>query len=1070
MMRLNRPEFYSDSKRTQAYKLNRPVFSHHLGTLTERNQHKPFEDFCRALAQREICPNLRPVTGPEGGGDGKVDTETYPVASEISERWYEGVANDGEERWAFAFSAKKRWSEKVRKDIKGIVETRRAYSRIHFFTNQNPRAINRLRIEQELNEEYEVPVTIYDRNWIEEKTIDHSHEDLAYDILGVGEFDASLIAKGPQDTYREAELTEIETAFTQRDKSRMTNLDSVSEALRAAKLSRGLECSRNETDGRFLRAIRLAKKYGTTRQHLVAMYEHAWTLIWWFDDIDAANEYYDEIETLALASHASADLEKLGNLINVFFGVVQQGGVDSNQFRLEERSSALASKLQNVAADTSAPNNALYAESLLVLHRYITLIQHEKLHQSDGLWKQFISIVDRAQGLGEFPAELIDKLVTALSQFGTESETFDELVLKLADFMGNRQKDGKQGEIFFRRGCQKLDADKPVEAIDWLGKAAVAFTKKEYQIQQIEILYTLAIAYQGAGLFWAARATALSCLLTLSILSDEDGRIYHLSIPAMKLYILICLQLGHIPDVLQGMFTLLYYQNHMTLSEEDEERLHKEILELDQLLSCAIMAMNKSELCRLSELPSVLEHLQLFTTRTVLLCRLGYQDELRSDGSIPEEESDSEVAGIMQSILSLSATEELPKLAILNDTQPFEIATKILGVQVNFKCDPQTPWILICELLISSLEGFASTMLNRGVYPCTSHADVMLTISDKKIDIQIDPHTFSIRVLWPEEIIADNPSYWNQIQKAVIEFVASTIGLISSTQDIESLIKELVHSERAFDRSILFSNTGISHSRVFGNPASKLDNIPVPSKLCYPLKDDAPDIETTTHFNVSKHREKSDFIVRRHTDMSVYTVINPYLWDDAKWHGTGYFIFDINYPPVLGLHFRNPEAGFKIFKQLQERFGPVDMDELIRVAILKGIDRSKPLHYRVHIAASRAAYEMQSRAGKPVMLVSRHHLMEAETHRNMNVFINHYQRLGAFYFAPVENSPDGIRPKLDLSVIKRDFYITDAWKVGTQHDDAPAISPTDDITVPTKVNNPPIYELQKFLKLRGRSS
>jgi hypothetical protein len=46
-----------------------------------------FEHFCRRLAEKELCPNLLPHTGPTGGGDSKVDAETYPVAEQVSLRW-----------------------------------------------------------------------------------------------------------------------------------------------------------------------------------------------------------------------------------------------------------------------------------------------------------------------------------------------------------------------------------------------------------------------------------------------------------------------------------------------------------------------------------------------------------------------------------------------------------------------------------------------------------------------------------------------------------------------------------------------------------------------------------------------------------------------------------------------------------------------------------------------------------------------------------------------------------------------------------------------------------------------
>ena len=107
-MRELRPEYYSDTEDQVAYVLEVTTLEYYLESITQRNQTHDFEIFCRKLCERTICPNLRPQTGPEGGGDSKADSETYPVADEISFLTYVGEANAGRERWAFAFSAKKR--------------------------------------------------------------------------------------------------------------------------------------------------------------------------------------------------------------------------------------------------------------------------------------------------------------------------------------------------------------------------------------------------------------------------------------------------------------------------------------------------------------------------------------------------------------------------------------------------------------------------------------------------------------------------------------------------------------------------------------------------------------------------------------------------------------------------------------------------------------------------------------------------------------------------------------------------------------------------------------------------
>src|SRR5689334_9380912 len=87
-MRARRPELFSDSRVIERPQLSRDVFDHYLDTLTSRKQELDFEHFARRLAEKELCPNLIPQTGPTGGGDSKVDTETYPVAAEIADRWY----------------------------------------------------------------------------------------------------------------------------------------------------------------------------------------------------------------------------------------------------------------------------------------------------------------------------------------------------------------------------------------------------------------------------------------------------------------------------------------------------------------------------------------------------------------------------------------------------------------------------------------------------------------------------------------------------------------------------------------------------------------------------------------------------------------------------------------------------------------------------------------------------------------------------------------------------------------------------------------------------------------------
>src|SRR5580704_13744226 len=158
-MRARHPELFSDSCVSSQPSLTKEVFEYHLELLTSRKEETIFEHFCRRLAEKELCPNLAPQTGPTGGGDSKCDAETYPVAQQIALRWYEGQSSgESLERWAFAFSAKQEWRPKVRSDVKGIAETGRSYTLIYFITSRYAKDKTRAALEDELTRAYGIKV------------------------------------------------------------------------------------------------------------------------------------------------------------------------------------------------------------------------------------------------------------------------------------------------------------------------------------------------------------------------------------------------------------------------------------------------------------------------------------------------------------------------------------------------------------------------------------------------------------------------------------------------------------------------------------------------------------------------------------------------------------------------------------------------------------------------------------------------------------------------------------------------------------------------------------------------
>ena len=54
-----------------------PVIKYYIETLNRENGGSLFEFIASSLAEKEICSNIMPSTGPYGGGDKGVDSRTH---------------------------------------------------------------------------------------------------------------------------------------------------------------------------------------------------------------------------------------------------------------------------------------------------------------------------------------------------------------------------------------------------------------------------------------------------------------------------------------------------------------------------------------------------------------------------------------------------------------------------------------------------------------------------------------------------------------------------------------------------------------------------------------------------------------------------------------------------------------------------------------------------------------------------------------------------------------------------------------------------------------------------------
>lgn len=1030
-MRQLRPGLYSDSTTRDQHQLKAEILSYHLDTITERNETHDFELFCRKLCERTICPNLRPATGPEGGGDSKADTETTPIADEIG-KLYCGLANSGSERWAFAFSAKKTWADKARSDVAGIVATKRGYKKIFFVTSRAARAKDRARVEQELSEKYGVIVTIHDRSWIVDEVIDKNRRDLAYNYLGIGD-KTSERELGPSDYSRKQQLEDIEKELTDPTAFAGMEMQRAAEALVAAKLARELELPRTDVDGKFSRAIRLADDGGTQRQQLTARYEALWTAFWWFDDVKAVVDGYEVFEAQVIGSEHAKNLEMLCNLAQLLFNIVVHEHLSEEQAGLKPRIARLSSRLYELVSDVSRPNNALEARTSL-----LTIEVNEAMRAGDpkrlaSLWPQFSDVLFKAEGMGEFDVNRLTRLVEVFGQAAGKDRGYRELVDQMSEFVTKRTGESEGARVLLKRARQ-LDFDENMEMIRLLGKAARLLTKKEHADDLIDAQAHLSLGYRSAGLLWAARASCTSAITTLFIEGDEEGELSPMAFPLLMNAAWQAVELKYLPEVLEIIQIARGCLNSLPYDETFLKRAGEQLQDFDLILACQLANLQAAEMPRLEMLPDILAGLCLIQSRTTLLYLLGCEDALREEGWIPDAESTQDVVTFFNQLAGQPAGDAVWRPAIFNGKDQQRFVTSVLGVTVNVTHQPSDTAISVAEAIVGTVEAFFATAFEVDAWAHVECFDVSVVEADiTRFEIKTDIDRMRITVKWPQGVFPGTPSVYGDFLNMLLTVAGTVFSATCHAKNFEEAVHQLFQADGAMDRAAMIGSLCLSRQRIFKGVARLADwekhspkrfearpNRPSVVRERPALKEPKKENAASGDFYFSKMTD--------HRDVKVHSVIDVHLWNRAEWTGTAYGVAHPKMPPFMALMFKNRDAAAKIFERWRERFGSADVEEEIHIGIVRHFSTEHPAHYGMVITSEPPKDSHDSRVA---MMASRSLTMEPANDINLSTFLDLYKKTGAYLLMPALVPPGQTLQFIDgLYILKRTLHVKMAVDVG----------------------------------------
>lgn len=1087
-MRARRPERFSDSVVNDEPILDRTILEYHLNTITSRSQEVAFATFARHLAEREICPNLLPQTGPTGGGDSKVDSETYPVTEDLALGWYIGI-EAASERWGFAFSAKKGWKEKVISDVDKAVATGRGYVKVLFVSNQFIRDKARAEVEDQLRKAHGLDVRILDRNWILDKTFSNERQALAIEDLQISTSTRKEIRKGPRDTQRELDLDEVEKRIQNALSEGRQEPQLAEDSIEAAELARGLERPRTEVEGLYERAERIVAKYGTSHQRLKCAYDRAWTTFWWYEDYERFSELYEPVEGLAKGSQNAYDLELLSNLWFLLYPAVVSGRCADGHSLLQSRTETLSKELSRLSKQEEQPSGALHARTLhLLVQLNLSITAKESI---EPILREFQGVALSCEGLVGFPLE---PLVTILTEFGDSIgglPAYDELFETMLTVQTRRKGEVAAARMLLTRGAQQLEADQPYDAIRTLGLSLRRLYKHESRRDAVRALYLCGCCYERVGLLWAARGTLLSAASLAASELWKYGDVTRSQAMCYRRLKWLELQLGRVPQCLSWHEVDTIVRSILIEKGAYKGSLSDGEVAFDAILGILFLKTDHWELKRLTALPDVLDRLGLFSAWAALMYALGYEDELRKN-SFSENIGNEDLHSFFLKWRDQPASNDLPEAPLLYEEQNVILKSRLLGCDITLKSENASPCVELAESVLAALESLLST----GTVQQMAMWEPVLTLSVRRSDFAQVPFEFVLQnetgrphidiLCGPFEPHSMSSAAQKEFNDSLLTLLATIFARIVATNDVKDVFERLLREELALDRSVSFTGSFVTVANVLGhNPKSRISSWSDATAREYPLtrRDawDADDVRPRDQadskvkpITPGKGEPPEDVIDRRRVkqaEIRTFSLIRTTLWDKAKWIGTAFALSERSTsPPTLGLIFEDSVAAKEIFHFLISDLGGDDTQERLRVAIVRGISKANPYWYRILIG-SNILSDIRKQEVRYFVSVSRINTMQPDSDTNLERFLRSYEKTRTYLLAAAVARSEILAPvPIDCRcLVKRELNVRWAWEIGRHDPDSAAILDDDMPIVPAGQDNAPVLELLQWKRARPQS-
>ena len=1058
-----RPELFSDSEIITQTTLPREVLAYELSKISTNQKQDEFETLCRRLAEKYISPNLIPQVGPTGGGDGKTDSETYPVSKDIADRWFTPENGwDKDENWAFAISAKEAWKGKAKGDVKKIVETKRGYTRVYFMSNQLISSKKKKDAQDEFIKEFCIDVVILDGEWILEKIYANNLIDLVVDSLNLSTvYKNKEVKLGSNDTSRLQELEELEKNISNTNRYSEYDFQLTEDALESTILSRMLEKPREEIEGKFDRAFRFCNKVKNRRQLMRIYYQRAWTYINWYDDYSLFIDDFKSFKSFISKESNISEIENYFTLFTLLYSLqaLNQCNLEDLGIDIKIEKKDIDNVLNNIVNDEDRPTSSLIAKTHLL---FLNLLYQEVDINTSLI--ELSKIIERSKSHLDYPFETTRKIIEeTFSELFPDNTEFDNLIDILASVSSQRVSEVEAGHIFLRRGAKKLQSKNYKESIVYFGKSIVKLAKEETASYMYFALMGLGNAYKNLGLIWASQnCYATACHFSFK-LSDEKGTISEKTYRVVKEILINELFIGRIPSILTWHEMLLILHRTLNIVENEEEISFTSLC--DATLSVRLLYTKGTVDYGLQNLSDILIKQELWLSQDTVLYKLGYTELCiqERDDIVNETELDE----YYKMVANQPFVEQ-----ILYDTnymaeENLSLYSNILGCQFQINFTKDVEMLLVAETLLAYLEGFFGTSLSN-IHAHREKITINVFSNEDNTNIHFtyneDTYEYDFHIKNFNKQKKDSSLTWNKMIEFAVDILVKNFIIDDAKEHFTKLFeKEEVHERLSliFGHRNSILNTLGDKPKLFFN-----DWINYYKPKQYAMKREEPIsfIYERIEDKDCKKYTKDDIEEIGHNKIKTHTIINMSLWDKAKWKGFG-FTFDPKDGIGIFLAFENASSAKKIFDEWINRVGNIDKKELIKVTIIKGVQKEHPYWYKVMISINENAIQL-SPSDKFFKTPSRFHQINAENPQNLNNLIYGFNGMKKYKLFPASMANDEkVEPFFDKGIIKTSLIIKDAWEIGENDLEKVVIQKDDNPIIPDKhKDDAPILSILKSIK------